>query len=97
MDTATVEKFKNLVLDLDLPQTDVVLFGVTCPYCGKNDRIRPLEPPDEVALESGSLNDYREFWALLAAEAADGEPAVCKFCRNILLLDEHRKARPLPD
>ena len=44
-----VEKLKTLVLTNGLPKTDMALFGIKCPYCGKSDRIRELEERMEVS------------------------------------------------
>jgi hypothetical protein len=41
-----VQKFQQFVVDHGLPKTDMALFGIKCPYCGKSDRIRQLEDPD---------------------------------------------------
>lgn len=96
MSLSNVEKLKNLILDLALPRTDVVLFGVICPYCGKNDRIRRLEPPEELAhgLEGTAWRDYQRLWN----ELQEGEAglAVCKFCHNVIFLnDQKNAAKPL--
>ena len=40
------EVLKTFVLTHGLPKTDMALFGIKCPYCGKSDRIRELEEPD---------------------------------------------------
>lgn len=91
MEAGSIEKFKNIVMDLDLPREDSVLFGLVCPYCGKNDRIRPLEPPDDLAehLESANLESYRELWNGFKQGGAEGTGlAVCKFCRNVLLISQ---------
>ncbi|MEW6274738.1 MAG: hypothetical protein AB1556_06440 [Bacillota bacterium] len=94
-----LEKFKNMVLELGLPREELVLFGVVCPYCGKNDRIRPLEPPDELAgeLAGADLAKYRQLWEALTAGGPE-EPglAVCKFCHNIMAVNStHDSANPL--
>ncbi|MGB9802860.1 hypothetical protein [Desulfofundulus sp.] len=86
MKVETIEQFRNLVLTLGLPRTDVVLFGVICPYCGKNDRVRPLDPPEELKVEElgeTNIDLYDRIWR----ELQPGESlAVCKFCHNILQL-----------
>ncbi|NHM26664.1 hypothetical protein G7K71_06600 [Desulfofundulus sp. TPOSR] len=96
MELATIEQFRNLVLKLGLPRTDMVLFGVICPYCGKNDRIRPLEPPEELNEEDLGWTDmdfYRRIWSELQPKDV---LAVCKFCHNIMQLQgEAKKAIPL--
>jgi hypothetical protein len=90
-----VEEFKHFIMEHDLPGADMALFGVRCPYCGKSDRIRELEPPGR--LESRFPVDqaarYAGLWSTLAD--ADGRLAVCKFCRNVLALDGQQRAVPL--
>lgn len=90
-----VEKFKNIVIDQCLPLEDFVLFGVLCPYCGKNDRIRPLEPPEKVAgeLEKEVYDNYQELWVeLLKCESENDGLAVCKFCQNVLIINKYFSA-----
>ncbi len=96
MNLSNVEKLKNLILDLALPRADLVLFGVICPYCGKNDRIRRLEPPEELArdLEETTWRDYQRLWN----ELQEGKVslAVCKFCHNVIFLnDQKNPVKPL--
>lgn len=43
-----VRKLQRFIADHDLPKTDIALYGIKCPYCGKSDRIRKLEDPDEL-------------------------------------------------
>lgn len=101
MSLRDVEKLRNLILDLALPRADVVLLGVICPYCGKNDRIRRLEPPEELAqdLEERTWRDYQQLWN----ELQEGEAglAVCKFCHNVIFLNNQKNAamyqEKLPD
>lgn len=90
MSLSDVVKLKNLILDLALPRADVVLFGVICPYCGKNDRIRRLESPEELAkdLEETTWRNYQQLWN----EVQEGEAdlAVCKFCHNVIFLNDQK-------
>jgi hypothetical protein len=44
-----VEELKKFVLEHSLPKTEMALFGILCPYCGKSDRIRQLENPQALA------------------------------------------------
>ena len=81
---AELEKFKSLVLQLELPRHDFALFGVKCPYCGKTDRIHKLEEPDEI---NGAPAEYGEVWNKYRPK---GELSVCTFCRQILALSESR-------
>jgi len=82
-----VATLKEIALDKGLPHTEYALFGVRCPYCGKMDRIRPLEPPDEIEEILGEeLSRYREAWEVLARQ--DCEVGICWFCRQVLRLEE---------
>lgn len=78
---------KDFVIEHGLPRTDMALFGVKCPYCGKSDRIRQLEAPDDLNgnLAKPDLERYTSLWTSLA----EGEVALglCKFCLNPLKLD----------
>lgn len=89
------EALRQLVLAHDLPHTDMTLFGMRCPYCGKSDRIRQLEQPRDV---SGGLSEeekarYGEMFARLAAN--NGGLGVCKFCHNPLRLAQGSQPTPL--
>jgi len=90
-----VEDLQNLILEHDLPGTDMALFGVRCPYCGKSDRIRELEVPARLdsRFPADEAARYAELWSALVG--ADGMLGVCKFCRNVLRLDAKRRADPL--
>ena len=88
-----IQEFQQFVIEHDLPKTDMALFGVKCPYCGKSDRIRELEDPD--ALQEGmdpeEFKKYEELWTNLTQ--SKGSLGVCKFCNNPLnLLPEEGKA-----
>ena len=75
-----IERFKAIVVELELPRHNFVLFGVMCPYCGKSDRIHELEDPSEL----GEIPiEYDEIWNKFSSK---GKLAVCKFCRQVLLL-----------
>ena len=77
-----IERLRAIVVELELPRHDFVLFGVKCPYCGKADRIHKLENPSELGETSV---EYAEIWNKFRSK---GELAVCKFCRQVLLLSE---------
>jgi hypothetical protein len=80
-----------------LPLTDMALFGVRCPFCGKSDRVRPLENPEELErdLPPDDLEVYRHLWqSLMSRESGLG---VCKFCQNALRLLAGNKAESLFD
>ncbi len=83
-------------IDLDLPKTDMALFGVMCPYCGKSDRIKPLESPAELvdSIDAAKLAIYSDLWALF--NGSNGSAlGVCKFCLNPLKLGSNGRAEPL--
>ena len=81
---------KHFVLEHNLPRTDMALFGIKCPYCGKSDRIRQLETPKELNgdLLDADLEYYAMLWGSLAQE--DATLGICKFCLNPLRLDLDR-------
>ena len=90
-----VEELKKFVLEHSLPKTEMALFGILCPYCGKSDRIRQLEDPQALAGKIGSENMalYFTLWDQLAR--GGGSLGVCKFCQNLLLLQDKASAVPL--
>ena len=90
-----VEVLKTIILTHDLPQTDMALFGIKCPYCGKSDRIRELEEPDALTqkMDSKNMAIYCNLWDQLTR--LNGSLGVCKFCQNLLLLQEKASALPL--
>jgi hypothetical protein len=89
------EKLKTFVLTHGLPKTDLALFGIKCPYCGKSDRIRELEEPDALSkkIDSENMAIYFSLWEQLAR--SNGSLGVCKFCQNLLLLQDQASAAPL--
>lgn len=90
-----VEELKAFVLTHGLPKTDMALFGILCPYCGKSDRIRALEEPDalEQKMDSKNLAIYLDLWDQLARSSRS--LGVCKFCQNLLLVRDKTGAVPL--
>jgi hypothetical protein len=90
-----VEELKKFVLEHSLPKTEMALFGILCPYCGKSDRIRQLENPQALAgkIESENMALYFTLWDQLAR--GGGSLGVCKFCQNLLLLRDMASAVPL--
>lgn len=93
-----IAELKRIVLDHGLPRTEMALFGIKCPYCGKSDRIRQLETPQELygGLPEADLQQYTALWKSLAED--DGLLGICKFCLNPLKLDlEESLAEPLLD
>ena len=96
MDTnEAAEVLKTFVLMHGLPQTDMALFGIKCPYCGKTDRIRELEEPDVLTrkMDSKNMAIYLNLWDQLAR--SNEALGVCKFCQNLLLLQDKAGALPL--
>ncbi|MCG6894088.1 MAG: hypothetical protein LJE65_10815 [Desulfobacteraceae bacterium] len=88
-----LESLQRLILENELPRKDMALFGVSCPYCGKSDRIRPLEPPDTLSLSGEDQAGYEQLWRQLAPpEMGLG---VCKFCQNPVALGANGDARSL--
>jgi hypothetical protein len=79
-----IETLQRLLIEAELPRTDRALFGLKCPYCGKLDRIRELEPPQKLdgALDLSVLTVYKEIWCRF--EMAESVLGVCKFCQNPL-------------
>jgi hypothetical protein len=90
-----VEELKTFVLTNGLPKTDMALFGIKCPYCGKSDRIRELEEPDALneKMDSKQMAVYFSLWEQLTR--SNGSLAVCKFCQNVLLLQDKANAAPI--
>ena len=89
------EVLKTFVLTHGLPKTDMALFGIKCPYCGKSDRIRELEEPDALTrkMDSENMATYFNLWDQLAR--SNGSLGVCKFCQNLLVLQDKANALPL--
>jgi len=83
---AAIEKLRMFILENDLPRTDLALFGVRCPYCGKSDRIRELDAPEILKqdLARDSADAYADLWERL--NPLSDILGVCKFCRNPLKL-----------
>ena len=90
-----VEKLKMFVLKHGLPRTDMALFGILCPYCGKSDRIRELEEPNALKekMDAKHMAIYLELWEQLTR--SNGSLGVCKFCQNLIELQEKAGALPL--
>jgi len=74
-----------------IPSQQIVM--VTCPFCGKADRIRIL-PLDGTLVESQD-DAYRASMNLLIK--SERTVAICGFCMNIVLLREGRGERPGED
>ena len=79
-----IEKLQQFVIEYGLPKTDMALFGMKCPYCGKSDRIRQLEDPDELrdGIAPEDIKKYADLWTSLTH--SNGSLGVCKFCNNPL-------------
>jgi hypothetical protein len=95
--TEALEALKQFVTLHDLPQTDMSLYGVRCPYCGKSDRIQPLEPPDEAPghLTHEDRVRYARLWRQVASP--DLRLGLCKFCLIPLQLTDTGGASALVD
>jgi hypothetical protein len=94
---AAVAELKKLIIELGLPRSEMAFFGIRCPYCGKSDRIRQLEPPEELTgmLDTESLEAYRDLWRQFTPSSRV-KLGVCKFCQNPLeMFYEKSKATPL--
>ena len=89
------EVLKTFVLTNGLPKTDMALFGIKCPYCGKSDQIRELEEPEALRqkMDSKNMAIYFNLWDQLIR--LNGSLGVCKFCQNLLLLQDQAGALPL--
>ena len=74
-----------------IPFQQIVM--VTCPFCGKADRIRilPLDGP----LVASQDDAYRASMNLFIT--SERTVAICGFCMNIVLLREGRGERPGED
>ena len=90
-----VDQLKLFIIKHDLPETDFALFNVKCPYCGKSDRIRQLEPPDTLnsRIKIEELTDYTDIWQQFVQ--LDESLGVCKFCNTPLKLLNNGRAEPL--
>jgi hypothetical protein len=79
---AAVEHLKKLIITNELPQTDMALFGIKCPYFGKSDRIHKLESPDDLpqSVSDEDTEQYGTLWYQLNPDAS--LLGVCKFCLN---------------
>ncbi|OGP63198.1 MAG: hypothetical protein A2V65_01760 [Deltaproteobacteria bacterium RBG_13_49_15] len=90
------EKLQQFAVDKELPFRETALFGVKCPYCGKSDRIRTLEHPEELK-DRFTAEEMKRYSALWMTVAPCGEfLGICKFCLNIIkLLENRRRAEAL--
>jgi len=90
-----IEDLRNFVMEHGLPATEIALFGVKCPYCGKSDQIRKLEPPEDLqhVVDAEALAAYFDF--LKKNNHLDTSIGVCRFCRNCLTLAKSGRAEPL--
>ncbi|MGQ9654080.1 MAG: hypothetical protein ACUVXD_08430 [Thermodesulfobacteriota bacterium] len=86
-----IQRLQALVMEMGLPRHEMAHFGVSCPYCGKTDRIYTLEEPSEL---DSAPDEYGQAWAEFAK---GGKLVLCRFCRQVLCLEPGGKARPLVD
>jgi hypothetical protein len=82
----SVQKLRQFVIEYGLPKTDMALLGIKCLYCGKSDRIRQLESPDQLheKMDSKDMKRYSDLWKRFT-QSGDSL-GVCKFCQNLLKL-----------
>ena len=83
------EVLKTFVLTHGLPKTDMALFGIKCPYCGKSDRIRGPVDVADFALETTERGVDEV--ADVAGLGARGSGAHCHVVED-LSRDEDRRA-----
>ena len=90
-----IEQMRSLAINHGLPKTDMALYDVRCPYCGKSDRIMLLETPEELGKTLGAdeLDSYESIWREIAETT--GSIGICKFCQNVLKLGKKGRAEPL--
>lgn len=90
-----VEKLKQFVINCGLPKTEMTLFGIKCPYCGKSDRIGQLESPEELEQEISpeDVKRYAKLWQSLIQSS--GFLGVCKFCQNPLKIFKEGRSKAL--
>ncbi len=89
-----IEKLRQVIIYHGLPQTDMALYGVTCPYCGKSDRLRKLDPPLSLtSLSDTEASVYADLYERLATQ--ETSLGVCKFCLNIVNLAKNGIATAL--
>lgn len=90
-----VDQLSRFIIKHDLPESDFSLFNIQCPYCGKSDRIRELEPPDSLRsrFDPRDLTLYTEIWQQFARP--DESLGVCKFCATPVKLKNGSRAEPL--
>jgi hypothetical protein len=90
-----VDQLSQFIITHDLPDSDFSLFNLQCPYCGKSDRIRELEPPDALSsrFNPQDLAVYTAIWQQFAR--LDESLGVCKFCDTPVKLNDNSRAEPL--
>jgi hypothetical protein len=94
-DHEAVDQLGRIIITHELPTSDFTLYNIRCPYCGKPDRIRELESPDDLnsRLNSQDLTMYSEIWQQFTG--SDESLGVCKFCNNPVKLKNNNSAQPL--
>ncbi len=93
----TIEDLRQFVMEYGLPATEMTLFGVKCPYCGKSDQIKKLESPDDLTdvIETDALAAYSSF--LKKRQQLESAIGVCWFCRNCVSFTSAGQAMPPPE
>ena len=91
-----LEDLKQFLINHELPKNDLALFDIKCPYCGKTDRIKLLEPPEDLlpVIDYENMETYAALWQQFAK--ATSVLGVCKFCLNPLeLILKEKRAETL--
>jgi len=94
-DIKPIEDLQRFIIEHGLPATEMALFGVKCPYCGKSDRIRALDPPEDMTDVIGpdATGAYAALLEKLPTPASS--IGVCQFCRNCSEINGSNQALPL--
>jgi hypothetical protein len=93
----TMEDLRQFVMEHGLPATEMTLFGVKCPYCGKSDQIKKLESPDDLTdvIETDALAAYSSFFK--KKQQPESSIGVCWFCRNCVSFTNAGRVMPPPE
>jgi len=90
-----IDQLSQFIITHDLPDSDFSLFNIQCPYCGKSDRIRELDPPNALGsrFNPKDLAVYTAIWQQFVQ--MDESLGVCKFCDTPVKLNDNGRAAPL--
>jgi hypothetical protein len=94
-DHEQIEQLRMLTINHGLPKTDMALYDVRCPYCGKSDRIRVLETPGQLirCINAADFDIYKDVWNKVAGPK--DSLGLCKFCQHVVKLEKNGRAEPL--